>query len=193
MDSEHLAQGLRKTDPTVINYIYHGPLGNSIRKMVQRYGGNVFDAENILTPTIMKAIELVQRGVYEEKGKCEAFLKAVAGMMWRDERKKKGPGIWKRSIQVEIDENFLPILSNEMPEDPLEESIRAAEERKYLLAQVESLDPKCRELIKLRYLEGYQLNEIEEIMQLSKNYPNVLNGRCLDKLKKIIDPSKLDR
>ncbi|MCB9291528.1 MAG: sigma-70 family RNA polymerase sigma factor [Lewinellaceae bacterium] len=154
--------------------------------MVRQSGGNQFEAENILTPAIMRAMYLIRKGKYEEEGKCERFLYATAQYVWKEEKKRKGRGIWKRGQPIEIEEKYLNIIASGEPVPPLEEALQSARQRQYLLEYINKLDENCKELITLRYFKGFLLKEIAEIMNLSPNYPNVLNGRCLKRLRKLL-------
>lgn len=187
MDSEQLSNGLKKADPFIVNYIYKGPIGDKIKRMVQKYGGSPLDAEDILTPTIMRTIALIRNGRYTEKGKCAHFILTVAKFIWKEEKKKKGNGIWNRNRKIEIEEEYLDILGNEEVDIfSIKNELERAESRQLLLSFIEQLDPKCHQLIRLRYLKGYSLKEIGTEMGLSNSYPNVLNSRCLDRLQRLL-------
>lgn len=186
MTSRELAEGLRTVNPLVIETIYNGSVGKRIKRIVEKYGANQLEAEDILTPTITRAILLIDKGRYVENGKCEEFLITIARFIWREELKRKENKVWKNILSRDIGEDFFQTIEIEGDFLRLEEEIEAAKERQFLLNHIDQLDSKCKELIRLRYLQGYQLNEIEEIMGLTKNYPNVLHGRCLKKLRLLI-------
>ncbi len=58
-----------------------------------------------------------------------------------------------------------------------------------LRAALETLDPKCKELVELRYLDEVSFTEIGRRIGTTENTATVQTRRCLQKLKaKLIDP-----
>lgn len=186
MTSQELSEGLRTVNPVIIENIYNGSIGRRIKKLVGKYGADQFEAEDILTPTITRAILLIDKGRYVENGRCEEFLLTIAKYIWQEELKRKENKVWKNILSGDVGEFFFQITEIEEKFLGLDLELQSVKERQFLDKYIDQLDHKCKELIRLRYLQGYQLNELEEIMGLSKNYPNVLHGRCLKKLRLLI-------
>lgn len=69
--------------------------------------------------------------------------------------------------------------------DDLQDSrIEKAEQSHRLRVAVRALDPKCRELITMRYLEELSFNEIAESVGVSENTVTVQTRRCLEALRR---------
>jgi len=72
------------------------------------------------------------------------------------------------------------IASNAEPQDSQMERAELASRLRTALGE---LDPKCRELIELRYLQEMPFNEVAKIKGATENTVTVQTKRCLDKLK----------
>lgn len=185
MTSEELARGLREGKNAVLIAISTGPLGQKIRSIALHAKGDIWQAEDLLYATLMKAIMFLRTsGKYKEEGKCEAWLFGIAKNTWREQMKRNNKHTWLSLDQAPEQRD------EKTPYDIFEsadETLSGAQDRINLLEKINQLDPKCRQLIKLHFLEGYTLKETDQILKLSTNYSNVLKPRCLEKLRRLFD------
>ncbi len=74
------------------------------------------------------------------------------------------------------------IPSDAEPQDRQMERAQLASQLRMALG---GLDPKCRELIELRYFQEMPFNEVAKIQGATENTVTVQTRRCLDKLKAV--------
>lgn len=67
--------------------------------------------------------------------------------------------------------------------EPQDRQMERAQLVSQLRTALDGLDPRCRELIELRYLQEMPFNEVAKIQGATENTVTVQTRRCLDKLK----------
>jgi RNA polymerase sigma factor (sigma-70 family) len=118
----------------------------------------------------------------------KSFDNYLIGIGWRILNKKQ---IKSRNITLEEDFTFA-----ELTDDPVLNQIISGEidneKQQALKAAVEKLGKMCRQLLTLFYFEGYDTEEITDIMEYpNKNTTSASKARCLNQLKEQIVSSKL--
>lgn len=176
----NLSERLIKADPEAIQEIYLGPLGDNIRNYVKRRGGDQYIAEDVLTLTIYRVIALLQKDQYKEDNRIKGFIMGVAKNIFKEEAKRH-----RRNGKITTTDPKL-IAENGHPKSRGSLALEMDQlfEREYIYEQLQKLSERDQEVLKLYYLEGYKLVEIDEMLNLSKNHANVICARALKLLKK---------
>lgn len=181
-----LSERLIKADPKAIEEIYQGPLGDNIRSYVKRKGGDQYIAEDVLTITIYRVINLLKEGKYKEQNRINGFIMVVAKNIYKEEKKRHrnnrkitttDPSIIAQNGQL----NYNGSLDSEMDQ---------LFEKQYIAQLLQRLSERDRKVIRLYYLEGYKLVEIDKMLNLSKNHANVICARALKLFKKWLPQKK---
>lgn len=126
--------------------------------------GNPYDAQDICQIVLMKRMEHTERFETDEREKAWLLRVAV------NECKSLKRSAWFRRT-VGLEEGVLSPV--ELPES----------EDSDLFAQVQKLPPNDRQVIYLRYYEGYGVKEIAEILGQSPNLVSTHLARAKVKLK----------
>jgi len=183
---ESFIDGLLNNNPKTLAIIYNGSIGDIIRKDVCSKGGSQEDAEDVLVLAILRAQKLIANGKYQAEGKFDAFLRNVAYWIWREELKQKRTNNWNQ-IAFLLDDESQSLLESQNQPRQLQEEIKDLEEKIKIHEYINELGPRCQEIIKLRYFEGYSLVEIGQILGI--NQPNIVHHRCIKRLRKKINRS----
>lgn len=155
-----------------------------IRSLVRkRRGLSPEDVEDITQSAFLELASALKS--YVPGNSLTGFICTVAERVLIDEFRKSKAS--KRDGQTEsIDhhdgdqEGAIMISSESDPQDCLMEKAQLASR---LRSAVGALDPKCRELIELRYFQEMPFNEVAKIKGATENTVTVQTKRCLDKLK----------
>ncbi|MBI5250016.1 MAG: sigma-70 family RNA polymerase sigma factor [Desulfomonile tiedjei] len=157
-----------------------GLIRNVVRK---RRGLSPSDVEDITQSAFLELASALKS--YVPGNSLTGFVCTVTERVLIDEFRRTKAS--KRDGQTEpIDhhdgdeEGATMIASNSEPQDS---QMEKAELVSRLKTALEGLDPKCRELIELRYLQEMSFNEVAKIKGATENTVTVQTKRCLDKLK----------
>ena len=106
---------------------------------------------------------------------------------------KRGGGVAAISIHGETEESSQALQIPSSDPDPATQLIRTEEEQVVLQA-LEALDPKCQELIRLRYFLGLSYEALAQTLRLHPKTVSSRLSRCLrrlrDKVQKMQDRRK---
>ena len=109
---------------------------------------------------------------------------------------KRGRGVAAISIQGGTEESSQALQIPSADPDPATRLIRTEEEQ-VLLQALEALDPKCQELIRLRYFLGFSYEALAQTLRLHPKTVSSRLSRCLrrlrDKVHKMQSRRKLDQ
>jgi|SRR3989344_3102737 len=130
-------------------------------------------AKDVVQETFMRTWEYVAKGHKVEN--LRAFLYRVANNLIVDEARKKKP--------VSLD-----MLREEKGFEPRVDSIARAHDiidAKGVPALLDKLEPHHREVVVMRYLDGFGPKEIAEILGESENAISVRLHRAMERLRKL--------
>lgn len=130
-------------------------------------------ALDLMQEAFMRTWDYIQKGNLIENDK--AFLFKVANNLIKDHWRKKKP-----ILERDMEEGFLiNIASTELGEDD-----RA--EYELVLRAVDRIEPIYRDILILRYVEGYAVKEIAMELGISENNASVRINRALKKIKELL-------
>ncbi|AFM24243.1 RNA polymerase sigma factor [Desulfomonile tiedjei] len=178
-----LVQECLKGSQTAWNEFYTRFLG-LVKNIVRRNtGSSPQDIEDLTQSAFLELASALKSFV--PGNSLTGFICTVAQRVAVDEfRKTKASKRDARTEPVDHhdgeDENSTIVISNSVSQDrQLERAQLAAQLRRALTG----LDPRCRELIELRYMQELPFSEVSQLMGATENTVTVQTKRCLDKLK----------
>lgn len=124
-------------------------------------------------------------GTYDRQYPLSRFVWVIGERVCIDEyRKSVATKRFAETVSVDHhdhrDETSV-LLSSDL--DPPEDQVAGAELLRLLRSAFKRLGERCRELLKLRYLEELSFKEIAPLLGAKEKTLAVQAGRCLDKLK----------
>ncbi len=180
-----LVQGCLAGSETAWNEFYSRFVG-LIRSVVRRRSGlSPADIEDF-TQSIFLALATSLNN-YDSKHPLARFVCVVAERIVIDEYRKTKAA--KRDAATESvehhdgDEEGTRMVQSEL--EPPDQQMERAQLVSHLRGALGGLDPKCRELIHLRYYNELPFGEIAAIVGLTENTLTVQTRRCLEKLKAV--------
>ncbi len=129
-------------------------------------------AEELVQDTFLKTWDYLRQGNSIEN--LRAFLYRVVNNLMVDEFRKK-----KEQSLDQMMEKGWNVDSGDDPEDGLEQRFLIKE----VLSVMDGLPEKERELLVMRYVDGLELKEIAEVLQISANNTSVRLNRAMKVLK----------
>ncbi len=131
---------------------------NTIFRYVLDNGGTRTKAEEVFEEGLIKLSELVGKGQYQG-GKIEAFAIQICKNIWLNMRRKKD-----EQLNLTDDVSTMDSVDHETPE-----SLLAATEKTAALQEIlqNCLDDSCRQLMQMKFIEGYRHNKIAEQLGLA--------------------------
>ena len=138
---------------------------------------SVEDAQDITAQTFLKAWEYVSRGDEPAIKKIGPFLYTVAKNLVIDHYRTR-----KRTIDLEDVANNS--AASELPDI---ERLDLAHDAKRVMHAMELLSEGEKEVLQLKYISEYSIDEIAGVLDKKKNHVYVLIFRATKKLKKILN------
>lgn len=136
---------------------------NAIYRLALSYCKNKADAEDVVQNTFAKLLE--NKRDFQDQEHVRRWLMRVA----INECKNLLKSFWKRNV------SSIEVLKTE-PEEITEQNLE-------FIDQIYKLAPKYRVVIHLYYFEGYRVQEIADILNISKSNVQVRLLRARNKLK----------
>ncbi|MFH1117698.1 MAG: sigma-70 family RNA polymerase sigma factor, partial [Pseudomonadota bacterium] len=165
------------------NDLYHGYVA-LVRKTIQRKSVLLpHDVDDLVQSTFLELVESVHG--YDHSWSLARFIcviaeRTVAQEFRRRAAAKRGGG----PAPVRYVEDYGETGIEMIPDSRLLEDAFAQAELKVLLRRgLGTLDPKCRELLRLRYVEQLPFKEIAELLGSREKSLSVQTRRCLDALR----------
>lgn len=113
----------------------------------------------------------------------QRILQRRAADEYRKEQRQSGPDTLKPDEEGNNSEGFTDHIIERYA---LNERFGTDDEVKIVRDGLESLDDKCRDLLRLRYFRGLRFREIAERLDHSTNSMGTRLSRCLEKFRKIL-------
>jgi RNA polymerase sigma-70 factor (ECF subfamily) len=139
-------------------------VGPRLKGLLWTYRIPTDDAEDLLQDTFFSLVYSTHQ-INDPEAWLIGTLKRQSLMYWRKRR---------RSLYAAVDETLLEWLATPMA---------PPQEREQLLADLESLierlPPKCRKVLRLRFLFGYEPQEVAEKLGYSSTSIGKITHRCL--------------
>lgn len=131
---------------------------NVVFRYVLDNGGNRIKAEEVLEEGLVKMSELLRKGQYQG-GKIEAFAIQICKNIWLNMRRKKD-----EQLDLTGDLTTMDQADHQTPESQL-----AAKEKTAALQEIirNCLGEACRQLMKLKFIEGLRHDKIAEKLGLA--------------------------
>ncbi len=133
--------------------------------------------EDTYQDAIIAFIEALEKGTYDPaKSSEQTYLFSIARYMFYKIGKQ-------RTLDLsEISDSVLDQTVEEFSLEPKDATSRR------LIAALEKMDTRCRQLLKAFYYQKYSMDEIaEQLGMKNRNVVKVSKYRCLEKLKKIMN------
>jgi RNA polymerase sigma-70 factor (ECF subfamily) len=172
--TEHeLILGARKMDPTMLGAIYDR-YSSGIFCYAMRLLGDEYLAEECISNTFSRFLTALHAGRGPQEH-LQAYIYRIAHNWITDYYRRNTPAI------VELDEDY-PTDAQLHPENAAEVNMQKAQVRLAL----RSLTPDQRQVIVLKYLEGWQNEEIAAALEKPVGAVKALQHRALETLKRIL-------
>ncbi|MFD1315071.1 RNA polymerase sigma factor [Namhaeicola litoreus] len=177
-DSDEIIASIKEGDPLPLQKVYSDHREAFLHYAVG-FGLDEEDAKDIYQESILVFRDNIYKG-HLKKLSCsvKTYLFSIGKNKIREHLRKE-----KRSRDVKnvlIEETDEVLYVNLFEEEP---SIRELQLQKVFL----KLGDRCKEILKLSFLQGYSLDEITEILDYSsKNVLKSQKSRCLKQLKDLI-------
>jgi RNA polymerase sigma factor (sigma-70 family) len=180
-----LVQGCLAGSETAWNEFYSRFVG-LVKSVVKRQAGlSPADLQDITQSTFLALATSLNN--YDYRHSLARFVSVVTERVLIDEYRKTKAA--KRDADTESvehhdgDENAARMVQSEL--EPPDRQMEKAQLVSNLRGALGGLDPRCRELIHLRYYDELAFGEIAAIVGLTENTLTVQTRRCLEKLKAI--------
>jgi RNA polymerase sigma factor (sigma-70 family) len=139
-------------------------VGPRLKGLLWTYRVPTDDAEDLFQDTLASLVYSTHE-IHDQEAWLLGTLKRQCLMYWRKRR---------RSLYAAVDETLLEWLATPMA---------PPQEREQLLADlaslIERLPPKCRKVLRLRFLLGYEPQEVAEKLGYSSTSIGKVTHRCL--------------
>jgi len=171
-EDSNLIRQAKKGNKEAFGNLYLKYLPGIYRYFFFRIGQDKQTAEDLSEEVFFKAWEALPR--YEEKGwRFSAWLYRIAHNLLVDSyRKEKETADWSDFYLVE---------------DKSLEIVLAEEERTVLYKAIETLTDDQKQVVLLKFVEGFETREISEITGKREDAIRALQARALQKLKEILE------
>jgi len=158
-----------------------------VRELVQNYKYKA-DPDDVLQDGVILLNEMVRNGRFEGKCQIGTFLVAICRNLIRNQTRAADRIILKEEVkESDLTEDYLADPNNEPFR--VEELSMALEKRDNLLrGLISKLKERCRELLRMRYFEAYNMNQITNALQLNSpaHAANVAQD-CRQSLQRMIE------
>ena len=160
---KEIIECLRTRQSYVVRYLSDRYLP-MIRLMVTQKGGSSEDAKDIFQDGLIIMLEKIDSNKFVLTCKFKSFLYSVCENLWKSvlEKRKAAANYFNRRIDTSSDPDFTEIYDNQLYENMFYEVF-------------ETLDPVCREILKL-YWQEFSPMEIAE--KLGYSYGYVRKKKC---------------
>jgi len=166
-DAEAVAKA-RLGEPDGLAQIYEAH-AKGLYRLIYRLTASESDAEDLLHDLFVALPEILRR--YEDRGKLGAWLRQVATRMTLMHLRAK-----RRRGEVPIEKAGNAIAQPAAPNDA------------FLIERaVLTLPEQQREVFVLRQLEGYEYNEVSELLEISPGAARVRYLRALRRLRQLLE------
>lgn len=149
---------------------------DAFAELLQRHQNRIFTtisliikdqamAEDLFQETMIKVIRLIQDGKYDEKGKFVPWVVRIARNLAIDHYRKdrRGPLLIRENEQFDIFNNI------GKSEESIEDHIIREENARYVLALIEQIPEKQREVLVMRHYGGLSFKEIADAQGVNIN------------------------
>lgn len=156
-----------------------GELYERYRDPIYRYclarSGTSHDAEDLTSDVFIKALQSIDR--YQERGlPFVAFLYRIARNAAIDRARTR-----KQPLSVD------GLVTEPRSSQNVEAEAAFAVERDVLMAALSRLKPEHRDVIVMRFIEGYGAIEVAKVLNKTEGAVRTLQHRALDRLRKEFD------
>jgi RNA polymerase sigma-70 factor (ECF subfamily) len=167
-----LLQGAKNLDKQILAEIYdiYSP---AIYAYAYRILGEPQSAEDCVSETFIRFLRGLQNNT-PPRDNIKAYLYRVAHNWMTDQFRRKTAQI------IELNENR-DIAADPSPESTLDETMNLSKMR----TAIQSLTPEQRQAIVLRYVEGWEIQQVAEAMQRPSGAVRALLFRGLQSLRKM--------
>jgi RNA polymerase sigma factor (sigma-70 family) len=160
---------------------------NLMRSVVRRRGVGQTDSEDIVQSSFLALTTALNS--FNQGTSLAHFICMITERVLIDELRKGKAA--KRSAETlpvahhDGDEESAMMIKSDA--DPQDRQMEKAEQAVQLKTALDKLDPKCRELLTLRFYRELSFGEMAEMLGSSENTLTVQTRRCLDKLKAVFN------
>jgi RNA polymerase sigma factor (sigma-70 family) len=184
MSDDEILNGLQdggESEEKALRWLYIKMLPMVIQ-YISQHNGSSDDAKDLFQDALIVFTEHVKKGSFQRRSAINTFLMAIVRNLWNNRLRRKGYG---EGYIAEMK----PVLANESEPSPdVPDALWMDQEKELRVAQLLSkLGEKCREILQLRFWDGFRMEKIAERMQY-KNGQIAKNKhfRCLEELRALI-------
>jgi RNA polymerase sigma-70 factor (ECF subfamily) len=170
-------EGAKSFDPAILGAIYDRYSPGIFRYAMRLLGDEVL-AEECVSETFSRFLKSLSLGQGPDEH-LQAYLYRIAHNWITDSYRKNGP------VLIELDETY-PADDDDFPEDLAEINLQKQEVRKAL----QSLTPDQRQVITLRFIEGWDNKEVAAAVGKPLSAVKTLQHRGLGALRRMLRQSK---
>lgn len=170
---KEIIECLRSRQSYVVRYLSDRYLP-MIRLMVTQLGGTSEDAKDIFQDGLIIMLEKIDSNQFKLSCKFKTFLYSVCENLWKSvlEKRKAANNYFNRRLDQSSEKDFSEEYDNQLYESMLNEVF-------------ETLDPTCKEILKL-YWQEYSPMEIAEKLGYTYGYVRKKKCECQSELLKRI-------
>lgn len=170
-----LIAGIKQRSDKVINYLYNNNL-RKVQATLSRYSAKEEDCQSIFHDALLTSIENVVNGKFRGDSKIETYIVSVAKFKWFNELKNRKANILE--YQDEIKALEIEVSLDEEEDDSIYEAVRK---------HMDNIDEKCRQILTGFYFDKRRLGDLAEEYGYTNAFIRVKKGRCLNKLKSLLE------
>lgn len=174
---QDLLKGARTCDLTSLGAIYDLYSPGIYRYAIRLLGDDCL-AEDCVADTFSRLLKALRSG-HGPKDYLQAYLYRIAHNWITDKYRQQLP------VTIELDDS-IRVTEQECPEEQVENMITQQEVRLSLRA----LTPDQRQVVVLRYIEGWENDEVAKAMDKPVGAVKALQHRALETLRKMLLPDE---
>ena len=179
-NKKELIEGLRKQNPSVLNYIYR-EYYSAVSYMVKHNSGTETEAEDLFQESVVTAYYKARKDGFELTSDFGTFLYGVAKFLWLKEIKNRKETVSLDHLtELQKDEAFV-----------YEEEVEKTERLRLYRQKFEELTNDCQKVLRLSF-SGISMEEIAKRLKFSSvQHAKNRRYRCKEALLKMIQGSKM--
>lgn len=180
VDEADLVDGIKRNDAETIRLIYHENF-SKIKRMVAHFQYIKLDAEDVFQDGLTLAIINIRRGVFKGDSSFSTYLYGICrNICLKEYNRNKG------------------LVTTEVKEVAQELEAENFDAIRLLIAAKDKLDPLCISIIDMRFGIGQNNAEVDQAtrfeaiaqrLNITSDNARQRFGRCITKLKKLLDDS----
>lgn len=152
----------------------HKQCYEGIRNHILRNNGSEEDVEDVIQDALIVFWQKAIKPEFELNSKLSTFVFGIAKFLWMNKMRKSG----REMASEELPEGGMPMWTERKPQNPDMKLVRAC---------LDEIGETCKTLLGLFYFDGFSMDRIAEIMDLSNaDTAKSKKYQCLKKIEAVI-------